>query len=251
MSLTLGADEAHVWYAWTAQCSDPARLAYYDSLLTAPERAQCARFAFAHLRHEYLLTRALCRLSLSRYADVAPAQWQFQRNAYGRPEIAGAEQALELQFNLSNARSLVAIVVSRGRAVGIDVEETGRAVEMLPIAASYFSAAELAALRALPPAQQPLRFFQLWTLKEAYIKARGQGLSIPLDSFSFDLDAAALALRCDSGDAAAWQFAQFAPGPAHLLAVALRRAGGRDCVLKLGEVVPGEDGDSGFVIGDS
>lgn len=243
MSLTLGADEAHVWYAWTAQCSDAALLAYYDSLLTAPERAQCARFAFEHLRREYLLTRALCRLSLSQYADVAPAQWQFQRNAYGRPEIAGAGQALDLQFNLSNARSLVAIVISRGRAVGIDVEETQRGVEMLPIAANYFSARELKALQALPPEQQSQRFFQLWTLKEAYIKARGQGLAIALDSFSFDLDAAAPAFHCDSGDAAAWQFAQVALGPAHRLAVALRRGGGRDCVLRLGEVVPGHSGD--------
>jgi 4'-phosphopantetheinyl transferase len=237
--ISLPTDEAHVWYAWTAQCRDPALLAYYDSLLTPDERVRHARFAFDYLRDEYLLTRALCRLTLSRYAAVAPMAWQFERNDYGRPEIAGAQQALDLQFNLSNARSLVAIIVTRGRAAGIDVEETQRATEMLPIAGHYFSATELADLQALPAAQQPDRFFQLWTLKEAYIKARGMGLSIPLDSFAFRFDAATIGFRCDSGDDAAWQFAEFRPAAAHRLALAVRRGAGADCRIRLWQCVPG------------
>lgn len=242
--LALGEHEAHVWYAWLRDCDSPALLDYYATLLDAQEQAQCARLAFPYLRHEYLLTRALCRTTLSRYAAVEPRQWNFRRNAYGRPEI-DLPGAPRLRFNLSNARSLVACVVTRAADAGIDVEETARGGEMLDIAEHYFAADELQALRALPALEQPARFFQLWTLKEAYIKARGLGLRIPLQEFSFDLNnhvriAIAFAAVVND-DPAHWQFAACRPGEHHAMAVAVRRGAGPDFSIRMREVAPKPD----------
>jgi 4'-phosphopantetheinyl transferase len=242
--LDLGEREAHVWLAWLRDCDSPALLDYYASLLDAQEQAQCARLAFPHLRHEYLLTRALCRTTLSRYAPVEPRQWNFKRNAYGRPEI-DLPAAPRVRFNLSNARSLVACVVTREADAGIDVEETERGCEMLDIAEHYFAADELRALRDMPALEQPARFFQLWTLKEAYIKARGLGLSIPLQDFSFDLNNPAhipIAFApVWSDEAAHWQFIASRPSERHALAVALRRGAGPDYAIRVRAVVPAPD----------
>lgn len=239
--LSLADDEAHVWYAWTAACSSPAQRAAYAALLTPDERARCASFAFDALRAEYLLTRALCRTVLSRYAAVRPQDWGFVRNAYGRPEIEVPVLPQPLRFNLSNARSLVACVVTRRADAGIDVEETARADAPLDVAEQFFSGDELRALRALPAAEQGTRFFDLWTLKESYIKARGLGLQIPLDRFSLHFGHR-IGIVFDPGfddDAAAWQFFHTRLTPAHVLALALRRTTEAPFRIQLCEVVPG------------
>lgn len=231
---------AQVWYAWTAQCRQPELLHYYRSLLSADERERCERFAFDYLKTEYLLTRALCRLTLSRYAPVAPQDWRFRRNEYGRPEIDLPGVAPGLRFNLSNARSLVACIVACDVDAGIDVEETDRALEMLPIADHYFAAPELQALRQLPALQQPQRFFQLWTLKEAYIKARGMGLSLPLQQFWYGLESDPITIGFDPAlgdDAATWQFDYREPAAGYAIATALR--GGGRIAVDWHEVVPG------------
>lgn len=238
--LPLADDEAHVWYAWTAACSSPAQRAAYAALLTAEETARCARFAFDELKAEYLLTRALCRSVLSRYADVRPQDWRFASNAWGRPEIAAPVGLPPLRFNLSNARSLVACVVTRRADAGIDVEETARTAAPLEIADQFFSAAELRELRALPAAEQGARFYDLWTLKESYIKARGLGLQIPLDQFSlrFGSDIGIAFDPVLGDDAEAWQFFSTRLSPAHTLSVALRRETDLSFRMHLREVVP-------------
>jgi 4'-phosphopantetheinyl transferase len=238
--LPLADDEAHVWYAWTAACSSPMQRAAYAALLTPDERARCARFAFDALEAEYLLTRALCRSVLSRYADVRPQDWRFRRNDYGRPEIDGPAGLAPLRFNLSNARSLVACVVTRRADAGVDVEETARSEAPLDIANEFFSADELRELRALPVAEQGARFFDLWTLKESYIKARGLGLQIPLDRFSMRFGTS-IGIAFDAGlvdDAAAWQFHSTRLGEAHTLSLALHRGTERPFRIQLREVVP-------------
>jgi 4'-phosphopantetheinyl transferase len=224
-------DEVHLWYLLTEQVTDPALLTAYEALLTPEERARRDRYRFEHSRREYLLTRALVRTTLSRYAPVAPAAWRFSANEYGRPEIE-AEAHRALRFNLSNTQGLIACVVTRGREVGVDVEDTERSGETVSIADSFFSPSEVAALRALPPELRRSRFFDYWTLKEAYIKARGMGLSIPLDQFSFLLrPQAPIGIAFDprlGDDAATWQFERFALSPRHRTAVAVRRGSGPD-----------------------
>jgi 4'-phosphopantetheinyl transferase len=239
--LRVAEGEAHVWYAWVDQCSSDDQLKSYRELLHEDEARRLDRFAFDYLKREYLVTRALCRTTLSLYADVDPAAWRFEVNAYGRPEIAEPALRVPLRFNLSNARSLVACVITRSADAGIDVEETDRHGDPLAIASHYFAPPELDSLFALPAGQQRLRFFTLWTLKESYIKARGMGLSIPLDAFAFDLDGKAPRIDFTApiiDDAAHWQFEISQPGPEHCMAVGVRHAGRRPFHIEYACVMP-------------
>jgi len=250
----LPADEVHLWYLFTDEVTEGSLLAAYATWLTDEERARHDRYLFEHSRHEYLLTRALVRSTLSRYAPVAPAAWRFRANDYGRPEIDDPRYR-HLRFNLSNTRGLVACVVAVEREVGVDVEDTTRTGETVSIADGFFSRAEVEALRACPPEGRRSRFFDYWTLKEAYIKARGMGLSLPLDQFSFLLDPGA-PIRIAFGpqitdDPATWQFAQLVlpprppgsppGGSRHRTAVAVRRSPGEEVSFKLWPTVPLRD----------
>lgn len=239
--LHLAPDEAQVWYCWTDECLMDGRAELYRSLLSAEESARLERFRFEHLKREFLVTRALCRLTLSRYSAVHPAAWRFAANHYGRPEIDMPGLDLPLRFNLSNARSLVACVVTRTADAGVDVEEVDRPGETVAIADQYFSSSEVAGLRRLPAARQRQRFFELWTLKESYIKARGMGLSIPLEQFSFDLDQA-ICISFDSGlqdRADDWHFELHCPSGRHVLAVGLRRGSSHAARVRVRHTVPG------------
>ncbi|WP_394823784.1 4'-phosphopantetheinyl transferase family protein [Pendulispora albinea] len=193
MTTALPKNEVHLWcVAWT-RLTDPALLARYESLLTEEETTSYRRFYFEEGRREYLMTRALVRDVLSRYEpDVAPARWRFVRSSYGRPSIAPELGVRNLVFNLSNTKGLVVCAVGRDE-LGCDVEPIDRGEKVLPIADSVFSPNELATLRALPEAKQTRRAIELWTLKESFIKARGMGLSLPLDRFTmvFEGDASA------------------------------------------------------------
>lgn len=240
--LTLQADEVQVWYAYTDRCSAPDLQQSYLSLLSPPERERHARFAFEHLKAEFLLTRALCRIMLSHYAAVDPAAWRFGQNEYGRPHLLGPQQGLGLSFNLSNTRSLVAMAVARGTdEVGVDVEELQRRPAPVEIADRYFSPHERAGLQALRGAAQSQRFFDLWTLKEAYIKARGQGLAIPLDAFSMSLDSAGITVEFDQTmeqRGSDWQFALHQLQASHNLALCVRRPAAGAARITLQETVP-------------
>ena len=216
---------------WLLALDEPRLIAWESRLLarlTPAERRRHDAIVVERARLEQRVTRVLVREVLSQYAPVRPDDWLFSEGAYGRPQLAGPVLAplLEgLDFNISHTRGLVAVAISYRRVVGIDVEETGRARRTLAIADRFFAATETAALQALPPAQQPQRFVELWTLKEAYIKARGMGLRIPLGKFAFDLDAPPpIRVRFEpdlADDESLWQFELFAPSDEHLLALAI------------------------------
>lgn len=235
----LGLDEAHVWYSWVGECRAAGLLDTYRDLLDASERQRLDRFAFEYLRDEFLVTRALCRTTLSHYAAGDPREWTFSSNSFGRPELSGPEPVV--RFNLSNARSLVACVITRRADAGIDVEELDRGNDPLDIAGYYFSPPELADLFALPEAQRRNRFFALWTLKEAYIKARGMGLSIPLDGFSFRFGQGAPSVTFASSvedEPSHWQFETSRPSPVHAMAIAIRHDGNTPFRVRYRRVVP-------------
>lgn len=206
-----------------------ARIAEGESLLSPDERERMARFAFARDRRRFLMARVLVRTMLSRYGGVAPADWRFAANVHGRPEIAERPAGVpDLRFNLSHTDGLVACAVTIGREVGIDVEHTGRRLTH-DVPGRFFAPREVEALCALPAAERAETFFDYWTLKEAYIKARGLGLTLPLADFAFHLAPPAPPTISFSpaldDDPATWQFAQARPSPVHRLAVAVRRAG--------------------------
>jgi 4'-phosphopantetheinyl transferase len=240
--LPLDQTEAHLWYAFPDALTDPALLSAYQNLLCPEECAQQQRFRFEKGRHAYLITHALLRATLSRYVEVDPRLWRFQKNAYGKPQIVYPEGLLPLSFNLSNTSGMIVCLVALDREVGVDVEDTERPGETVEVADQFFSQTEVTALRALPSEAQRQRFFEYWTLKEAYIKARGMGLSLPLEQFSFHLERdQPVRISCDprlEDDPRSWQFAQFRPTPQHMVAVALRREGNRDLDIREKRTVP-------------
>jgi 4'-phosphopantetheinyl transferase len=192
-------NEIHLWVAHLDVITDQRLLAEYRSLLSEEESQKQARFRFERDRHRYLVTRAMVRRVLSKYAEVEPSEWRFSANEYGKPAIAAElTVARGIDFNMSHTEGLVVLGITRRRMIGVDVENIHDRQVDLRVADRYFSPRERSALRALAPEQQLRRFFEYWTLKESYIKARGLGLSIPLDRFAFDLeDSAQIRLSVD------------------------------------------------------
>lgn len=222
--LALAPDEIHLWCANSGQIRGAALEAAYLRLLSPAERARQARFHFTRDRHRFLVTRALVRSVLSRYAHVPPRQWQFASNAWGRPRIANTDPGCPgLTFNVSHTDGLIVLGIARGIRLGVDAELVDGRSPNLDIVENFFAPMEVSALRSLPAALQPGRFFEYWTLKESYIKARGEGMSIALDQLGFTFPGAAgIALSIDprqADHASSWRFLQFRLTPSHLVAV--------------------------------
>lgn len=223
---------------------DPAAWAKheaYRAMLSADEHARMARFVFERDRRAFLITRALVRTTLSRYAAVPPAKWAFIANVHGRPEILDRPSGVpDLRFNLSHTEGLIACAVTIGREVGVDVEHIQRRLAH-DVAGRFFAPREVDALKALPADEQARVFFDYWTLKEAYIKARGFGLALPLADFAFALNPPApptIAFEpVLEDDPSTWQFAQDWPTPVHRLALAVRRDGA-DLPIRIRRIVP-------------
>ncbi|HET9863728.1 MAG TPA: 4'-phosphopantetheinyl transferase superfamily protein [Steroidobacteraceae bacterium] len=213
-----------VWIARDSLLDAPGVGARLAQLLAPEELARRDRMAFENGKRQQLLTRAMLREALSRSVpEVAPREWRFLRGPGGRPALAPPFDSTGLDFNVAHSRGLVAAAIARAGRVGVDVETLGERVP-LHVASRYFAPREVAALQALPEAEQPRRFLRLWTLKEAYLKATGEGLAGGLDSVTFSLDAGDIGFESAAEPCAArWQFREFAAAD-HLLAVAHRGA---------------------------
>lgn len=241
-SLPLLENEIHLWYCFPETIRDPELLAEYRHLLSPGERQRLERFHFARHRHEFLVSHALVRTVLSRYAEAPPREWQFETGTHGKPEIAAPQGGPPLRFNLSHTQGLVACGVTLNRDLGVDVENIEREVSV-DLARRFFAPSEVAHLEGLPVAQQQGTFFQFWTLKESYIKARGLGLAIPLEDFAFQLVpgqppgiAFAPSLVDEPAD---WQFFQPAcPSHRHQAAVAVRCPVGQELKLIVRQTAP-------------
>lgn len=240
---TLNDQTAHVWFVELNEANRPDLIRAYERLLSADEVERAARMTAPMVRHEFLVTRALVRTALSRYADVAPEAWVFTRNAYGRPELTSPSGVPPLRFNLSHSHGLAACLVALDYEVGIDVEYLDRHSGCADIARRFFSPSENALLRAASgePERERQRFFELWTAKEAYIKAIGIGLSMPLDAFSIDVTATPVCISFappNNDDAAEWQFDIFHPLPRHTMTTAVRRGRHPPLCLELHRCLP-------------
>jgi 4'-phosphopantetheinyl transferase len=221
-SVTLATSEVAVWYCFT-NTLDAAALRDLESVLSPEEHARRQRLLFPNDRRDFAAAHGLIRLVLSRYADLPPHAWRFEAAAFGKPSII-AEQAgtPPLTFNLTHTRGLVACAVARGTVIGIDAEGLEARADASEIAPHCFAPSELRQLDACGPEEYTTRFFELWTLKEAYIKAVGGGLSMPLDAFSLSFDSRHLHFA-GPDDAAAWQFVLAAPAPDSRVSIAIRR----------------------------
>lgn len=207
--------------------------------LSDAERQRAAGFQFARDRNSYVTAHLLLRRALSeRVPQVAPSEWQFVSDAGGRPELAAEFKATGLRFSLSHSPDAVACVVTQDAACGIDVESLTRKIDVFALARRTTSVTERKALLALPISDRRALFLRLWTLKEAYAKAIGSGLSIPFNSLSFDL-ANGITLRStsDARPIDELGFAQWTTGDNHVVAVAATAQG--DCPLQI--VLHGQD----------
>jgi 4'-phosphopantetheinyl transferase len=230
-----------LWFVFFDEINDDAVLCRCRALLTKRERDQEGRFHFPMDRRRYLLTRALVRTTLSRYTSIAPDALLFSTNAYGRPHVANNDDvASRLSFNIAHTRNLIVLAVSFDNAVGVDTENICRPAA-LAVADQFFSDAEVATIHALPANMRSARFFEYWTLKEAYIKARGVGLSLPLDRFGFRLEGdhyiqfSALP-GCDDNPSR-WRFWQLRPSDDYLVAICAAGSGSAP-TLQMRTIVP-------------
>ncbi len=174
----------HLWYVH-APTELPSVVATRLLEMLAPEeRARHARFVQEKDRRQYLLGKVLVRSVLSRYRPLLPTEWVFTSNRFGKP--VAANDPAPLHFNLSHTEGLIVCAVARHFEVGIDVEYLNRPVS-LDVARRFFAPAEVAFLEQVHPEQRQRTFMLFWTLKEAYVKAPGSGLSLPLEQFAFHL----------------------------------------------------------------
>lgn len=199
----LAPDEAHAWLIPIDL--PPRRLAEMAATLSPDEEARAARFHFARDRVRYTVARGSLRRILGLYLKRPPTEIAFVYSPYGKPALA---DDAPLAFNVSHSGDWAVCAVTPGARVGIDIEQIRPDLAGESIAEHFFSPREVAALRGLPPAEQPAAFFRCWTRKEAFVKARGEGLSLPLDRFDVSLraDEPAALLRTldDPAEAARW-----------------------------------------------
>lgn len=241
--IQLASAEIHLWLTFCEAIRDERLLVAYRELLSATEKEEESRFYFARDRHRYLVTRSLVRTVLSRYACVDPKDWVFATNAYGRPHIVNTQATNgRLSFSVSHTLGLIVVAVAKGCSLGVDVENFAAHDVSIDIADHYFAPQEVAALHEMSYHQQRYRFFQYWILKESYIKARGMGFSLPLDTFSFhfaDDHTVDLAINPELGDdSSRWQLWQFQPTSEHLLAVCAEKLDGQSPRLLVRETTP-------------
>jgi 4'-phosphopantetheinyl transferase len=230
--LTLRRDEVHVWRAELAL--DPADFIKLQETLAPDERERAARFRFLKDRQRFIAARGVLREVLARYLNQDPARLEFCYGPSGKPTLAAGMGAGELRFNLSHSHGLALYAITRRREIGVDLEYVRPQLAEEQIAERFFSRHEVEALRALPASIQPEAFFHCWTRKEAYIKARGEGLAVPLDSFDVSLapgePPALLSVRSDPREAARWSLETLSPGSGYVGAVA---AEGSDWSIRL------------------
>lgn len=212
-----------------------ARLEDAGLPLAQGERERAARFHHLSDKWEFVLGRLMARSLLAARAGVPPGTFTFIENAHGRPEIAAPALDSPLRFNVSHSGGLVACVLGEAKQVGVDLERLDRPAVDPRVIRRYCSEEEQAALAGMPEALRHERFLQLWTLKEAYVKARGTGLTLPLRQVSFDVGIEGPGdVRFNGMDEEArWMFAHTKLDPRHLLAVAAEREPDADAGLRL------------------
>jgi 4'-phosphopantetheinyl transferase len=200
-------------------------LAGYYHLMNAAERTSNKGYGTQPMRDADAITRALQRTVLSQYENCPPSQWVFSREDSGKPMITSPRTSV--CFNLSHTQEWVACAVAQSSLVGVDVENCRREVPVLTLARRFFSKQEYLDLTSLPEEDQKSRFFDCWTLKESYIKARGEGIALGLSKFSFDFGAdGAIGFCCNSelqDDPEQWRFMLSPDQGDHRMALAIKR----------------------------
>jgi 4'-phosphopantetheinyl transferase len=195
------------------------------TFLGKDERVRAEKFHSSELSDDFVVSRGLLRVLLSRLECAAPADFSFKYGAHGKPAL-DRDLSWSLGFNVSHSGGILACAFARGAEVGIDIEFQRSGVEYDRIAQRFFSPAEHRELMSVDEAMRDVAFYDCWVRKEAFVKALGGGFSIPLDSFQVSLApghaAALLHVRDTPGEERAWTIHAFSPAPRFSGAVALR-----------------------------
>jgi 4'-phosphopantetheinyl transferase len=231
--LELPEDEVHLWRVdLEALRREELR---WRKVLSPDESARASRFHFPVDRERFAASRAWLRTILAAYLATDPARLNFAYSKREKPSLAlGSEPAGSgLRFNISHSGGIALLAFTRHRELGVDIEQVRRDFDVAAIAHRFFSASEREALDALPGEQRFAAFYRCWTRKEAYIKATGEGLSLPLHQFDVSLtpedDDALRATRPDSSEAALWSLREVHADPGYMAALCVR---GREWRLK-------------------
>ena len=227
--LLLADHEVHVW---RAQLDLPAsQVQELSGLLTADELERANRFSFERDRQRFIAARGILRSLLSRYITIYPSHLRFHYNQYGKPFLAPEFSSYLLNFNLSHSGSTALYAIARNREIGVDVERVHSDFEYEEIAKRFFSVNEAAILSTIPTEKKLEAFYNCWTRKEAYLKAHGQGLSLPLDSF--DVSPAPwepsilLITKDEPQESSHWTLLNLEPGLGYVGALAVKGIGCR------------------------
>jgi 4'-phosphopantetheinyl transferase len=217
-SYTLAEDEVHVWRATFDWPVTPL-----DRILSPEERERARRFRFDLHRKYFLIGRGLLRTLLSRYLGIQPGSLLFDYTPFGKPTLASPAESL--RFNVSHSGDLLLIAVTLNRAVGVDIEQIHRDRAVAEIVEHFFSPNERSTLASLPDHVRHDAFFNCWTRKEAYIKAKGAGLSLPLDQFEVTFlsgdPAELLATQPDAAEAGRWRLRELDVADGYKAAIAV------------------------------
>lgn len=220
--------EIHVWFAQPDHVTNPASLEQYRAILSTQETTRYRRFHFPADSQRYLIAHALLRNTLSKYADLPPTSWTFTQGTHGRPEISNPEVAA-IRFNLTHTKGLVGCVVTLENDCGIDAEALSSRHDLSGIAQRMFSVDESRELQRLKGSVQLDYFFARWTLREAYVKAQGIGISFPTRKLTFTVNkdsSAEVLFHPDIEDQGEnWRFELLKPTAEHIAALAIRRNG--------------------------
>lgn len=239
--LPLSASDLHLWFV----AVDPQDLETRKTCfrqLPADEQERCLRFRAEKDQALYAVSHAMLRRVLSRYAAVEPEDWNFGTVANGKPVLDQRHRGIDLAFNLTHTPGMAACVVSRLRDVGVDAEWTGRRTNREALADNCFADPELAHWKSLVEPDRRDTFFDLWTLKEAYIKGVGVGLSVSLKGFWFDgvhtLNPSIHFIESTSDQPRNWSFHRQVLSASHRAAVAARIEPGETLELSQFEYDP-------------
>lgn len=209
-----------VWTRSLRGCAELVQRCY--ELLSPEERERAARFRVEKPRQEFIVTRGTLRSLAGGYLNTSPEGISFRYSEHGKPTFQGAS---DLRFNVSHTDGLAVIAFVNKREIGVDVEKVSRIADARQLAERFFSIREREALHNLSGDELQAAFFRCWTRKEAYVKARGEGLSLPLHQFDVSVAAgearALLATRPDASEAKRWNVRDLATSNGYAAAVAV------------------------------
>ena len=202
----LAQHELHVWRA--SLDAPPAILRRVESTLNAGEKERAEKFLVPQARERFVAARGILRELVATYLEIEPEKVEFMYGPQGKPSLSAVHNS-KVCFSVSHSREMGLFAFASDGEVGVDIEQVKPDFKGMEIAAHFFSSEEIAALAKLPPELGVEAFFGCWTRKEAYVKARGQGLSIPLRSFTVSFADSKQLLRDETG--AAWSCCALEP----------------------------------------